>query len=81
MSVQGIANLVGPVFAGWLYDFSKEWFLTFGLTGFFIGNKSQTIYESKYWQLFSRLYCIGGHLAASTGNFCGGLHWHLAAYL
>jgi hypothetical protein len=48
MSVQGIANLVGPVFAGWLYDFSKEWFLTFGLTGFFIGNKSQTIYESKY---------------------------------
>jgi hypothetical protein len=37
MCVQGIANLVGPVFAGWLYDFSKEWFLTFGLTGFFIG--------------------------------------------
>jgi hypothetical protein len=46
MCVQGIANLVGPVFAGWLYDFSKEWFLTFGLTGFFIGNISQ--YSTNY---------------------------------
>ena len=36
-SPQGVANLVGPVFAGWLYDYSKEWFLTFGLTGLFIG--------------------------------------------
>ena len=30
-------NLIGPPFAGWLYDYSKEWFLTFGLCGLFIG--------------------------------------------
>ena len=28
---------MGPPFAGWLYDYSKEWFLTFGLAGVFIG--------------------------------------------
>jgi len=36
LACQGVGNLIGPPFAGWLYDFSKEWFLTFGLAGFFI---------------------------------------------
>jgi hypothetical protein len=36
---------VGPVFAGWLYDFSKEWFLTFGLTGFFIGTERTQLWK------------------------------------
>ena len=34
--VQGISNLVGPPFAGYLYDVSRQWYLTFGLAGFFI---------------------------------------------
>ena len=37
LACQGIGNLVGPPFAGWLYDFSSEWYLTFGLCGIFIG--------------------------------------------
>jgi len=36
LACQGIANLVGPPFAGWLYDLSSKWFLTFGLCGLFI---------------------------------------------
>merc|ERR1712106_980691 len=36
LACQGIGNLLGPPFAGWLYDYSKEWFLTFGLAGVFI---------------------------------------------
>jgi len=36
LACQGIGNLVGPPFAGWLYDFSSEWYLTFGLCGIFI---------------------------------------------
>jgi len=31
--VQGVANLLGPPFAGWLYDASQEWYLTFGIGG------------------------------------------------
>ena len=34
--VQGISNLVGPPFAGYLYDITKKWFYTFGLGGIFI---------------------------------------------
>ena len=37
LACQGVGNLVGPPFAGWLYDYSKKWFLTFGLAGLFIG--------------------------------------------
>ena len=37
LACQGIGNLVGPPFAGWLYDLSSEWYLTFGLCGAFIG--------------------------------------------
>ena len=33
---QGISNLVGPPFAGALYDMTKQWYLTFGLAGVFI---------------------------------------------
>ncbi len=33
---QGVSNLVGPPFAGFLYDITQEWFLTFGLAGLFI---------------------------------------------
>merc|ERR1712106_122003 len=36
LACQGVGNLVGPPFAGWLYDYSKEWFLTFDLAGVFI---------------------------------------------
>jgi len=36
LACQGIGNLVGPPFAGWLYDVSLQWFLTFGFAGFFI---------------------------------------------
>jgi len=31
--VQGVANLLGPPFAGWLYDASHQWYLTFGIGG------------------------------------------------
>ena len=37
LACQGVGNLVGPPFAGWLYDYTKEWFLTFDLAGVFIG--------------------------------------------
>jgi len=36
LACQGIGNLVGPPFAGWLYDYSQKWYLTFGLAGVFI---------------------------------------------
>ena len=32
-SQQGVANLLGPPFAGWLYDASHQWYLTFGIGG------------------------------------------------
>lgn len=31
--VQGISNLVGPPFAGYLYDVTKRWHYSFGLSG------------------------------------------------
>ena len=34
--VQGVSNLVGPPFAGYLYDISHIWHYTFGLGGLFI---------------------------------------------
>ena len=34
--VQGVSNLVGPPFAGYLYDISHIWYYTFGLGGTFI---------------------------------------------
>merc|ERR1719427_593942 len=36
LACQGMGNLVGPPFAGWLYDYTREWFLTFGMAGIFI---------------------------------------------
>jgi MFS family permease len=34
--VQGVSNLIGPPFAGFLYDVYKIWHYTFGLGGLFI---------------------------------------------
>lgn len=34
--IQGISNLIGPPFAGFLYDVYKVWYYTFGLAGLFI---------------------------------------------
>ena len=34
--IQGVSNLVGPPFAGYLYDVSKVWYYTFGFGGIFI---------------------------------------------
>ena len=34
--IQGVSNLVGPPFAGYLYDISKVWYYTFGFGGIFI---------------------------------------------
>lgn len=34
--VQGVSNLLGPPFAGFLYDYYKVWHYTFGLGGLFI---------------------------------------------
>ena len=34
--VQGLSNLVGPPFAGYLYDISHIWHYTFGFGGLFI---------------------------------------------
>ena len=31
-----MSNLLGPVFAGYLYDVTGQWYLTFGLGGLFI---------------------------------------------
>ena len=31
--VQGVANLLGPPFAGYLYDATHQWYLTFGVGG------------------------------------------------
>lgn len=36
LASQGISNLVGPPFAGWLYDISQKWYLTFCIGGLFI---------------------------------------------
>ncbi len=36
LACQGVGNLVGPPFAGWLYDASQQWFLTFDLAGLFM---------------------------------------------
>ena len=36
LAFQGVANLLGPPFAGWLYDVSSEWYLTFALCGVFV---------------------------------------------
>ncbi|XP_059089851.1 monocarboxylate transporter 14-like [Tigriopus californicus] len=35
--IQGLSNLVGPPFAGYLYDVTLNWIWTFGLAGLFIG--------------------------------------------
>jgi len=37
LASQGVSNLLGPPFAGWLYDYTSQWHLTFGLAGLFIG--------------------------------------------
>jgi len=37
LACQGVANLIGPPFAGWLFDWTGQWVLTFGLAGLFIG--------------------------------------------
>jgi MFS family permease len=34
--IQGVSNLAGPPFAGYLYDISHIWYYTFGLGGTFI---------------------------------------------
>ena len=34
--IQGVSNLAGPPFAGYLYDISKVWYYTFGFGGIFI---------------------------------------------
>ena len=34
--VQGVSNLVGPPFAGYLFDVTRQWYLTFSLAGAFI---------------------------------------------
>ena len=34
--IQGVSNLVGPPFAGYLYDISHVWYYTFGFGGIFI---------------------------------------------
>ena len=34
--IQGVSNLVGPPFAGYLYDISNIWYFTFGFAGIFI---------------------------------------------
>ena len=38
--VQGVSNLIGPPFAGFLYDVYKIWHYTFGLGGLFIGKSN-----------------------------------------
>ena len=43
LACQGLANLLGPPFAGWLYDLSSEWYLTFGMCGLFICETTQLI--------------------------------------
>lgn len=36
LACQGVGNLIGPPVAGWLYDFTGDWQLTFALAGLFI---------------------------------------------
>ena len=36
LMIQGVSNLVGPPFAGYLYDVSHIWYYTFGFAGTFI---------------------------------------------
>ena len=43
LACQGLANLLGPPFAGWLYDLSSEWYLTFGMCGLFICETNKTV--------------------------------------
>jgi len=37
LACQGLGNLIGPPFAGWLYDISQTWVLTFAMAGLFMG--------------------------------------------
>jgi len=37
LACQGVGNLIGPPVAGWLYDRTGDWILTFNMAGFFIG--------------------------------------------
>lgn len=34
--IQGVSNLIGPPLAGFMYDVTQEWWLTFGVSGGFI---------------------------------------------
>jgi len=54
LASQGVANLVGPPFAGWLYDYTKEWNLTFGMAGLFIGISGLLLLILPVIQLISR---------------------------
>ena len=55
LACQGIGNLVGPPFAGWLYDYTKKWFLTFGLAGLFIAISGLTLVALPSVSLLKRL--------------------------
>ena len=60
-------NLIGPPFAGWLYDHSKQWFLTFGLCGIFIAVSGLCLLvipaiifvKKSYFKLFKARECNG----------------------
>jgi MFS family permease len=55
LACQGIGNLVGPPFAGWLYDYTNKWFLTFGLAGLFIAISGLTLVALPSVSLLKRL--------------------------
>jgi len=55
LACQGIGNLVGPPFAGWLYDYSQQWYLTFGLAGVFIAISGVMLVVLPFLSLLKRL--------------------------
>lgn len=53
--VQGIANLVGPPLAGWLYDITGTYNLSFYLAGVFVAISGILLVVHPCFQLFQRL--------------------------
>lgn len=52
--VQGIANLMGPPLAGWLYDITRSYDLSFYLAGFFIALSGTMLMVMPFLDIFRR---------------------------